>query len=382
MTNSDLIERITRSLAYMLRHQPEEFDLELDAHGYGELEEVVRALSERLGEDIEVEDVEEAISSGDRPRYEIEGDRVRALYGHSIDVDPGEPAQPPDMLYVGINSRDARRAVQYGLRGGRRRFLHLARTLEDARETGRRTGVEYSVLTVHALDAWEDGVNFYDRQALFLAEQIPTEFLELAESRDDGIEREPRGRDRSRGGRRGGRDSAPRGGRGRGRGRDGARERGGRPERSEHDRPRGDRDAARGDREHGRGDRDRSDRDRSDRDRGDRDRGDRAERPRRERDDTAARSPERGDRERSAPESKPAPEPARKPAREEPSSGGFGRGIFEPAAPKPRTERQHAERPRTEPAPEPAPEPVEPKRAPKPEPKPEPEPVDDFGSGL
>ena len=28
MTHPSLIERITRSLAYMLRHQPEEFDLE------------------------------------------------------------------------------------------------------------------------------------------------------------------------------------------------------------------------------------------------------------------------------------------------------------------------------------------------------------------
>src|SRR5688572_10251501 len=216
MTNADLIERITRSLAYMLRHQPEEFDLELDTHGFGDMREVVRALSERLGEDITPEDVESAISSGDRPRYEIAGDKVRALYGHSIDIDPGEPGQPPDLLYVGINSRDAKRAVQYGLRGGRRRFLHLARTIDDARETGRRSGVEYSVLEVHALDAWEDGVDFYDRQALFLAEHIPTEFLQIAETRDDGFERELRGGERPRGGRRerGGRfhEHGPRGG--------------------------------------------------------------------------------------------------------------------------------------------------------------------------
>ena len=44
MTNPALIERITRSLAYMLRHQPEKFDLELDKEGFGELDEVVRAL--------------------------------------------------------------------------------------------------------------------------------------------------------------------------------------------------------------------------------------------------------------------------------------------------------------------------------------------------
>src|SRR5262245_52571738 len=160
MTSPALIERITRSLAYMLRHQPEEFGLELDPHGFGDVDSVVHALNERLGEPVERSDVEVAISSGDRPRYEIRGDRVRALYGHSIDVEPGEPSKPPELLYVGVSERDADRAMRFGLRGGRRRFLHLALTAEDAKEGGRRTGTDYVVITVYALDAWEEGINF------------------------------------------------------------------------------------------------------------------------------------------------------------------------------------------------------------------------------
>src|SRR6185436_1016505 len=193
MTHPALIERITRSLAYMLRHQPEEFDLELDAQGYGDSERIVQALNERLGEPVSMADLEDAIHSGDRPRYEIVGNRIRALYGHSIDVEPGEPSRPPEVLYVGISARDADRALRYGLRGGRRRFLHLALTTEDAREGGRRTGRDYVILTVYALDAWEEGINFFDRKALFLAEQIPIEFLEVGEAFHDGIEMEARG---------------------------------------------------------------------------------------------------------------------------------------------------------------------------------------------
>ncbi len=216
MTHPALIERITRSLAYMLRHQPGEFDLELDAHGYGDAERIVQALNERLGEPVTLGDLETAIRSGDRPRYEIVGSRVRALYGHSIDVEPGEPTRPPELLFVGISARDADRAMQYGLRGGRRRFLHLALSSDDAKESGRRTGRDYVVITVYALDAWEEGNNFYDRKALFLAGQIPTEFLELTETCHDGVEldeRAPSGR-REHGG------SRPRGGGGRGRGRE------------------------------------------------------------------------------------------------------------------------------------------------------------------
>jgi len=186
MTQPALIERITRSLAYMLRHQPEQFDLELDEYGFAELEDVVQALNERLGESVEDDDVRDAVTAGDRVRYEIANGRIRALYGHSIEVKPGEPSKPPALLYVGVSRADAERAQRYGLRAGRRRFLHLALTPEDALETGRRSARDYVVITVNALEAWEDGINFYDRKSLFLSDPIPTHFLELGDVHSDG----------------------------------------------------------------------------------------------------------------------------------------------------------------------------------------------------
>lgn len=244
MTDPALIERITRSLAFMLRHQPETFDLELDPQGYADLDDVVQALNERLGEPVEEEDVRDAVHAGDRPRYEIVGDRIRALYGHSIPVDPGPSAKPPEFLYVAIPEQDLERARRFGLRGGRRRFLHLASTREDAAESGRRASREYAVLMIHALDAWEEGISFYDRTALWLAEEIPTHLIEVEGTYDDGTEpvqrhfdgpRDSGGRERERGGGRGherGGDRHGRGGRGRGgrgRGRDRERQGGGGP---------------------------------------------------------------------------------------------------------------------------------------------------------
>src|SRR6185503_12983383 len=119
------------------------------------------------------------VEGGDRPRYEIRDGRIRALYGHSIQVKPGEPTKPPDVLYVGISKDDAERARRYGLRPGRRSFLHLALVPDDALETGRRASRDYVVITVHALDAGEVGVNFYDRKSLFLSDPIPTHFLQV-----------------------------------------------------------------------------------------------------------------------------------------------------------------------------------------------------------
>jgi putative RNA 2'-phosphotransferase len=192
MTHPALIERITRSLAYMLRHQPEKFDVEVDAYGWADLEEVIRALNERLGESVLEEDVVEAVESGDRIRYEIDNGRIRALYGHSIEIEPGEPARPPEHLFLAVPARDVARAQRFGLRGGRRRFVHLALNEEDACEAGRRLARDYAVLCIHALEAWEEGVNFYDRKSLFLAEEVPTHLLEVGDTFHDGDPAEER----------------------------------------------------------------------------------------------------------------------------------------------------------------------------------------------
>lgn len=186
MADPALLERITRSLAFMLRHQPEKFDLELDPFGFADIDEVVRALNERLGEPVVRGDVVEAVQAGDRQRYEIQESKIRALYGHSIPVEPGPAARPPEMLYVAVAAQDVERAGRFGLRGGRRRFLHLALTPEDAMEAGKRLDRDYTVLAVHALDAWEEGVNFFDRKSLWLAEEVPTHLLEVGETFHDG----------------------------------------------------------------------------------------------------------------------------------------------------------------------------------------------------
>jgi len=414
------MERITRSLAFMLRHQPEKFDIEVDAYGFADTGEVVRALNERLGEPVDMDDLLEAVESGDRRRYEVQGDRIRALYGHSIPVEPGEPSKPPEVLYLGIDARDAERARKYGLRGGRRRFLHLALTEEDAIEVGRRIAEEYTIVEVSAIEAWEDGVDFYDRGSLFLAEEVPTQLIRIGETYDNG---EPPRYDAPRGNPRRGRDDDRRGGRGGrgrgGRGRDDDRgpreERGGRGDRDrdrDEDRDRGPREerSERGDRHRGRdeerdrgpraerGDRDRDrdeDRDRGPRgERGDRGRGrdgdrgprgDRGGRGGRDRDrgrdggrgEPRGRTPERRDevprQERPAAAER---EPRREERRPEPrrevrsTGGGFGAGLTDTAtAPPPQ---------RSEPAPEPRPEPKP--APPRPEP---PKPAGPgFGAGL
>ena len=84
MNPGSLNERITRALAFMLRHQPEDFDLELDRFGWGDLEDVLYALQERLGSSVSEEEVHTALGASDRIRYEVENGRIRAPPGPGL----------------------------------------------------------------------------------------------------------------------------------------------------------------------------------------------------------------------------------------------------------------------------------------------------------
>ena len=339
MPEQATIERVTRLLAYMLRHQPSDFDVQLDRQGWAPVEDVLRALIERTGDDLTEDDLESAIKAGDRARYDMQDGKICALYGHSVEIDPGEGAEPPFDLFVGIPARDRGRLERFGLRGGRRRFLHLATTVEEAREVGRRSAVEYCIVKVDATDAWEQGIDFYDRKSLWMAVELPTYALEIIETHEDGQDpnegRRGGGRkDGERGGR-GGRGGRERGGRGRGRGRD--EERGGRGERQprEERAPREDSDS------------------------------NEERRPRVERKPRAERA-ERKPREERAPREE---RPERKPRKEEPKaesqeSGGFGLGVAgapkeakPKRAPKPAAKKPSApkEEPKAKPAPAPKP---------------------------
>jgi len=324
MIETNLNERITRLLAYMLRHQPDDFDVELDKEGFGDVDDVVRALTERTGEEITRADLERAIDSGGRQRYEIVEDKIRALYGHSIQIDPGKSCEPPAELFLGMPARDQERMERFGLRGGRRRFLHLSLTEEEAKETGARTAEEYVVVRVKATDAWEEGVDFYDRISIWLAPELPSYALEVISTYDDGsdpVVRRGEGAPARGGDHRGGR-----GGERRGRG--------------------GDR-GGRGDERGGRGGR-------GGRERGGRDRG------------------ERGGREERRPlPAAPAPIEAREPAPKP------------QAAPRPAP--QAAPAPRPAPAPQAVPKPapaLAPKAAPVPAPPQRPKPTGGFGAGI
>lgn len=99
-------KRLSKYLSYLLRHHPEEGDLDLDQKGFAPLDEVLEALGDSKHFWADEDDIKKLQEIGGRKRFEIREGKIRALYGHSIEVDIEGKIEPEGHLYHGT-SRDS-----------------------------------------------------------------------------------------------------------------------------------------------------------------------------------------------------------------------------------------------------------------------------------
>ena len=169
----------SKLLALMLRHAPDEFELEVDSRGFAELDAVVRAFQ---GKDSQftLEDIEKVVYDGEKDRFEIVDDRIRARYGHSFSIDLGlDPAEPPEFLYKGVNAAEVEHLLADGLTPDNRAYVHLSFDAEVAAQLSARPGRRGAVLKIAATRAHDAGVAFYDCGPTILTKRVPSEFLAL-----------------------------------------------------------------------------------------------------------------------------------------------------------------------------------------------------------
>jgi putative RNA 2'-phosphotransferase len=177
--------KLSKFLSLILRHQPERFALAIDEEGWASLPEVMEILNGlpnfRWATRAEVMTVVEEGSGDDKRRFEVEGNRIRARYGHSF-AQPirYEPCAPPSILYHGTSQRAMAAIRREGLRPMGRQYVHLSPDPETATRVGARHDEQPVVLTIHAAEAHAAGVVFHQAdEAVYLAKCIPVQFVDL-----------------------------------------------------------------------------------------------------------------------------------------------------------------------------------------------------------
>ena len=179
--------KLSKFLALILRHQPERFGLVLDEEGWASLSEVMEILrglpNFRWATRADVLEIVEKGSGDGKRRFEVEGDRIRARYGHSV-ARPIRytPCSPPARLYHGTSPEALPSIRREGLKPMGRQYVHLSLDPETAARVGSRHTAHPVVLTVRAAEAHAAGIEFYRaEESVYLARRVPPDFLELPE---------------------------------------------------------------------------------------------------------------------------------------------------------------------------------------------------------
>jgi putative RNA 2'-phosphotransferase len=177
--------KLSKFLALILRHQPQRFALELDDEGWASLPEVMEILhglpNFRWATRADVLALVQQSAGDDRRRFQIEGNRIRARYGHSL-ARPirHEPCTPPPRLYHATSPEAQTSIRREGLRPMERQYVHLSPDPETAVRVGARHTDRPVLLTVRSSRAHTAGVEFHRAdEAVYLARHIPAEFIEF-----------------------------------------------------------------------------------------------------------------------------------------------------------------------------------------------------------
>jgi putative RNA 2'-phosphotransferase len=176
--------KLSKFLSLILRHQPERFALPLDGQGWASLPEVMEILhglpNFRWANRADVMTIVEEGAGDEKRRFEVEGRRIRARYGHTF-TQPivYEPCAPPPILYHGAFSDALPSIRREGLKPMERQYVHLSPDPEAATRVGARHAEPPVILTVRAAEAHAAGIAFYRAdEAVYLAKEIPADFLE------------------------------------------------------------------------------------------------------------------------------------------------------------------------------------------------------------
>jgi putative RNA 2'-phosphotransferase len=175
----DLV-RMSKFLSLVLRHKPETVGITLDDAGWVDIDKLLACLAQH-GKFCPRHMFDEIVAKNEKKRFTVEGNRVRAAQGHSVDVDLGyKPVEPPELLYHGTIFTALDGIKQFGLKSQSRQHVHLSADTQTAETVGSRRGKPV-IVVVRAQEAHKAGVKFYlADNNVWLADAVPYKFLNFA----------------------------------------------------------------------------------------------------------------------------------------------------------------------------------------------------------
>lgn len=181
MLNDDQTERLGRFISGALRHFPDDLGLAMNQHGWVDVDVLCDAMITRYKWSNK-EKLFSIIESDEKKRYEVHGKKIRARYGHSVDVDLDYPENMLPELYYGASREEVDILLEKGIKQIKQRYVHLSTSVEKAREVANIHTDDPVLIVIHAKEAQNNGVTMLTAtDQIVVSEEIPPQYLSLME---------------------------------------------------------------------------------------------------------------------------------------------------------------------------------------------------------
>ncbi|MBE0523354.1 MAG: RNA 2'-phosphotransferase [Methanosarcinales archaeon] len=175
-------ERMGRFLSGALRHFPDDLGLAMDQLGWVDMGVLLDVMLTRYPW-ASAQRLNALVESDVKGRYQINGNKIRARYGHSVDIELNFPENDMEDLYYGSSQEEAEMILEMGIRPVRQRYVHMSTSYEKAVEAASVHSENPVIFKIDAFDAMDNGVNMMIvNEFIVLSEEVPPEFLHIVES--------------------------------------------------------------------------------------------------------------------------------------------------------------------------------------------------------
>lgn len=173
--------KISKTVSYALRHRPDSFGLKPDAEGWVSVDDLTKSVSSRLNFTVGRRDLEDIIALSEKKRFEFDGNRIRATYGHSFESKiEFDAVNPPEILYHGTSQRAYKKIDRgEGIKPMSRQYVHLSSDFDTALKVGKRHDSEPVILTIYSRKMEKDGFKFFHsaNDGTWMCESVPTKYI-------------------------------------------------------------------------------------------------------------------------------------------------------------------------------------------------------------
>jgi len=169
--------QISKFMSLVLRHAPQEAGLSLDENGWADFDALCAVIQAKFG--ASAADVLRIVEENPKKRFAVDGNRIRAVQGHSVDVDLGlSPSAPPAILYRGTKEEFVPSILREGLTSRSRQHVHLSKDVETALIVARRRNGKDVILQVDSATMTLDGASFFlSDNGVWLTNHVPPRYL-------------------------------------------------------------------------------------------------------------------------------------------------------------------------------------------------------------